>query len=583
MPYGDGFMTLGTGESSIHPSSSPGDTAVRPRLVLEQPAIARPRAPAARLDTRQRPKEVSVIVIGAGIAGLVAAYHLKRRGIRVAVLEAAEHAGGRARSDVVTVGQHRFVVHHGAQMSSPAYEELRPLMEELGLSGSVVENSPFSSILTGGQLVQVDRRDIFSAKDTILTSQEWWDCGHRALLDWCRWLRGRSVSDPGHWLDLDDATADRLAAGLGRGTARVMNGLVHAFEFQRPETVTRALTLSLLVPFIDGLLPESLRDGFGTLVDRLVEEIGDVRLGQAVTNVETTPRGVKVSVGADELSADDVVIATTADVARRIYPAASAAEQRLLAVDYVPTFNVVLDVGADWSRHPRLAGTYGIQVPAHEMGPGDVIAAISLESGRTRRPTPGHEKVQMMLDAERARALLGADPARILERAVAEADRKGLLPGVSRAPRTYQAVFEIRAAFPETPPGRFAVLRAYERSLLPTSRVKFAGDFRGFPRLGSAAFSGVVAARETTSARRARAGAATEPISPPRPGRQSSTARQDLSGALSAYCAAVGWWGESLSRGDLWGGQRAWAGGWRSFFQGLESLSRVVGPDARRR
>src|SRR5262245_5839702 len=70
-------------------AADPGDIVVRPRIVLEEPPISRPPAPTARLDERERPRKVSVIVIGAGIAGLVAAYHLKRRGIRVAVLEAA--------------------------------------------------------------------------------------------------------------------------------------------------------------------------------------------------------------------------------------------------------------------------------------------------------------------------------------------------------------------------------------------------------------------------------------------------------------------------------------------------------------
>ena len=42
-----------------------------------------------------------VLVVGAGISGLVAAVELKRRGFSVQVLEASDNVGGRIRTDVV--------------------------------------------------------------------------------------------------------------------------------------------------------------------------------------------------------------------------------------------------------------------------------------------------------------------------------------------------------------------------------------------------------------------------------------------------------------------------------------------------
>ncbi|MEW5940232.1 MAG: FAD-dependent oxidoreductase, partial [Chloroflexota bacterium] len=40
-------------------------------------------------------KSKSVLVIGAGVGGIVAAAHLARRGLNVTVLEKNSHAGGR--------------------------------------------------------------------------------------------------------------------------------------------------------------------------------------------------------------------------------------------------------------------------------------------------------------------------------------------------------------------------------------------------------------------------------------------------------------------------------------------------------
>ncbi|MBS3754060.1 MAG: FAD-dependent oxidoreductase, partial [Anaerolineales bacterium] len=39
--------------------------------------------------------QTSALVIGAGIAGLTAAYQLQKRGLEVRVLEARDHVGGR--------------------------------------------------------------------------------------------------------------------------------------------------------------------------------------------------------------------------------------------------------------------------------------------------------------------------------------------------------------------------------------------------------------------------------------------------------------------------------------------------------
>jgi monoamine oxidase len=58
--------------------------------------LATPEAYAGPPDTRGKPGEGKrAIVLGAGVAGLVAAYRLKQAGFAVAVYEAAEHIGGR--------------------------------------------------------------------------------------------------------------------------------------------------------------------------------------------------------------------------------------------------------------------------------------------------------------------------------------------------------------------------------------------------------------------------------------------------------------------------------------------------------
>src|SRR4029450_10486080 len=74
------------------------------------------------------------VVVGAGLAGLVAAYTLRQRGVDVAVLERAPRPGGRMTSQHVD----GFVVDCGAQFLSTGYPRLLPLLGRLGLADDLV-------------------------------------------------------------------------------------------------------------------------------------------------------------------------------------------------------------------------------------------------------------------------------------------------------------------------------------------------------------------------------------------------------------------------------------------------------------
>src|ERR1039457_5882914 len=62
-----------------------------------------------------------VIVVGAGVSGLVAAVELQRRGLSVHVVEASNDIGGRVRTDKVD----GFLLDRGFQVLLTAYPEAR--------------------------------------------------------------------------------------------------------------------------------------------------------------------------------------------------------------------------------------------------------------------------------------------------------------------------------------------------------------------------------------------------------------------------------------------------------------------------
>ncbi|GGU91214.1 oxidoreductase [Actinomadura cremea] len=67
----------------------------------------------------------TVVVVGAGIAGLACAVRLRENGVRVRVLEASDGVGGRMRTDIVE----GFRLDRGFQVFNTAYPEVRRLLD----------------------------------------------------------------------------------------------------------------------------------------------------------------------------------------------------------------------------------------------------------------------------------------------------------------------------------------------------------------------------------------------------------------------------------------------------------------------
>jgi oxygen-dependent protoporphyrinogen oxidase len=70
-----------------------------------------------------------VVVVGAGVAGLSAAFRLQQQGCIVTVLEAEDHVGGKTAS----IRRDGFVLNTGATVLAGSYAAMRTLAEEAGL------------------------------------------------------------------------------------------------------------------------------------------------------------------------------------------------------------------------------------------------------------------------------------------------------------------------------------------------------------------------------------------------------------------------------------------------------------------
>src|SRR5436189_2706296 len=78
-----------------------------------------------------------VIVIGAGISGLVCAYRLKSLGADVRLIESSDRVGGVMQTETIN----GYLIERGPN-SSQGTEELIALVDELGITNELAEGDP---------------------------------------------------------------------------------------------------------------------------------------------------------------------------------------------------------------------------------------------------------------------------------------------------------------------------------------------------------------------------------------------------------------------------------------------------------
>jgi monoamine oxidase len=96
-----------------------------------------------------------VVVVGAGFAGLMAAWRLTQGGCDVVVLEARDRVGGRVWSQQLIPGDPRTVIERGAEFVLDGYDVLRGLLGEVGLDLADTAMSYYEREPRGGEPVSL--------------------------------------------------------------------------------------------------------------------------------------------------------------------------------------------------------------------------------------------------------------------------------------------------------------------------------------------------------------------------------------------------------------------------------------------
>jgi len=250
-------------------------------------------------------ESTDVVVVGAGLSGLVAARELRRAGLEVVVLEAADRVGGRALSESCCLGSHLDL---GGQWIGHDHHRLAALADELGATRFPMHTPPAPTVLDGTRRVRLLSPTVLGAICWLVAltlvrrtrrAERW---RTRSIHDWIQKVPGRSRRL------LEVAAAISWTADLRRVSVPTMMSLIQT----QGGLVTM---LSTKGGAQDGLIAE----GVGFLVDRIAEELGDrVRTGAAVVEIARDDDGATLRTTTGAIRARRVVIAVPPPTAARI-------------------------------------------------------------------------------------------------------------------------------------------------------------------------------------------------------------------------------------------------------------------------
>ncbi len=428
----------------------------------------------------------SVVVIGAGIAGLTCAWRLQERGHDVEVLEREATPGGRMRSE--PLGD--FSVDRGAQFVSSGYRNLHGVVHELGLADRVRGLAePRNAILRGGVLHPGDYDSPAAFVASRLLS---WPS--RLRLPRVLWplLRHRLQLDPLHPelaapLDTRDlATWLRRTAG-DEAEAYLFGPAFSATFDSEPEDLSAVFGMLMLRWLLRGFRLQAFAGGTGLLTRTLAERL-PVRTGCEVRSVETEADGavVRYRVGArsGRALADAVVVAVPGAAVAGICPKLTPAERSFFEhVHYGRGAIVHLAL----EEPPATLPYYGVAFPRPE---GIGLYGLAVDHHKPGVAPPGAGLLNVALTEAAARALWDAPDERVVAHAVGELARTP----IGRLAPVAAAVHRWSPMIPQFRTGYTRALRAFLTRADRSPRLLFAGDYLVGATTESALTSGLRAA-----------------------------------------------------------------------------------------
>jgi len=416
-----------------------------------------------------------VVVIGAGIAGLVAATRLKAAGVPVVVLERSDHRGGRMQTSRPEAG-HRFET--GQQFYYGAYRRTRALLKAHNLLGQL-RPAPVRGLMTyGGDIAPFDKKrpwlGLLSTRENLRLWMALGRLSHRMLFTSPFGHKATdsldSVSVDGHFLPRIGERAFELA----------IRPMVTSYSFAEPEGHSLSMLLKIarlgassgtlaLIPGNDSL-PMALARGLDvrTLTATGIERGPD---GWVVAVHATSPDGA-----AHSIETGHVVCAAPPPQAAPLFGAFPAVATALHAIPFTATIMV------NFHLDRPLADKPWVYILSRRDGH---RAAFAIDCAR-RCPEAfplGDSVLQVSFVAPIARELLASDDSELA--AIAAHDMRTFIPDLDQRVSDV-SIFKRSLAVASWQTGSFARVAAVRDAATSIPGLRFVGDWLRSPLVESA-------------------------------------------------------------------------------------------------
>jgi oxygen-dependent protoporphyrinogen oxidase len=427
-----------------------------------------------------------IIVIGAGIAGLTAAFRLSQRGYAVTVLEAEGRVGGRMSS----MERDGYRLDCGAVSLSTKYEHMHKLVSEVGIADKVVPCPDTIGIPRDGVVHRIRSKAIWRSAGTGLLSSRSKVAAIKLGVDCRRLAKIIDWDDIGAAVGFDQETAKDWV--LRRGNAEierhVTDAVVRGGLMMRTDKMS-ALDLQFLMVSFFGAELFTFADGVGVLPAAIADRL-DVRLNTRVTQVEEHAGGVRVSSvsgdgGEQTQDAEAAIIALTSHQMAAIHPALPAEHREIVRnTDYVRLITITMAL----DRRPAETSMFlGLSEKAHPD-----LCGIFLDHNRHTSRAPASEGlVTSYWHHDWNTAEWDTEDNVIVDKTIAATAE--FVPEVENSVE-FANLTRWNAAFIYSRPGTYKALHHVAVAREHAKRIHLAGDYFGGPSTNTSLSSGELAA-----------------------------------------------------------------------------------------
>ncbi|MEB3020659.1 flavin monoamine oxidase family protein [[Mycobacterium] crassicus] len=261
---------------------------------------------ASRVLPGRNDLHTTVVIVGAGMSGLIAARDLQRQGIDVLVLESAARTGGRLFAETSALGSRLDL---GGQWVGAGHHRLEALAAELGATVFPMHTPKRPMVIKGGKTVSAVG-PVMAIANAVLAS----------------WVMRAKFGAPRRWSS--QTIQDRLAkvpSAVARRLLEVLLATSTTADLDRfsmesfVEMIGYEGGLTEMLSTSGGAQDSLILEGAGTLTDRIAAELGErVRTDSRVISVRDEGRSVVVSTQSAVVRAAKVIVSVPPPMTSKI-------------------------------------------------------------------------------------------------------------------------------------------------------------------------------------------------------------------------------------------------------------------------